>query len=98
MKYVKGRVKVRIVCPKHGVFEQKPEGHLQGQGCPICVNSQSAYHICYFYFKDVMEYMSARMNHFLLKKDFRDYTSKEEVNELYDYMKSEGCLIRAWRN
>jgi len=28
--------KVKIICPKHGEFEQKPRKHLQGQGCPQC--------------------------------------------------------------
>jgi hypothetical protein len=28
--------KVKIVCPEHGIFEQKPNSHLNGSGCPIC--------------------------------------------------------------
>jgi len=28
--------KVKIICPQHGVFEQKLSNHLYGQGCPIC--------------------------------------------------------------
>jgi hypothetical protein len=27
---------VKIVCPKHGIFEQSPHAHLKGQGCPLC--------------------------------------------------------------
>jgi hypothetical protein len=27
---------VKIICPKHGVFEQRPINHLQGCGCPYC--------------------------------------------------------------
>lgn len=27
---------IRIICRKHGVFEQKPSKHLAGQGCPSC--------------------------------------------------------------
>lgn len=34
--YVNNRAKVRIRCKEHGVFEQKPNGHLNGKGCPIC--------------------------------------------------------------
>ncbi len=30
------RIKVEIICPKHGSFMQKPFKHLQGQGCPDC--------------------------------------------------------------
>ena len=31
---------VRIICPKHGEFWQKPGLHIQGYGCPICGGSQ----------------------------------------------------------
>ena len=31
--YKKCDVKVKIICPKHGIFEQKPNDHLQGCGC-----------------------------------------------------------------
>ena len=27
---------VTIICPNHGEFEQTPNSHLQGQGCPYC--------------------------------------------------------------
>lgn len=27
---------VKIVCRTHGEFEQKPNNHLQGAGCPVC--------------------------------------------------------------
>ncbi len=30
-------VKVKIICPKHGAFEQSPSSHLSTKtGCPIC--------------------------------------------------------------
>ena len=28
--------KAKIICKKHGVFEQKPNQHKQGKGCPNC--------------------------------------------------------------
>lgn len=31
--------KVRIVCPKHGIFIQTPQKHITGQGCPKCGGS-----------------------------------------------------------
>ena len=36
-KYVSGN-KVKIVCTKHGVFEQAPSKHLNGSGCNSCGN------------------------------------------------------------
>jgi len=34
--YINSKVKVKIICYKHGVFEQTPDTHLCGSGCPIC--------------------------------------------------------------
>lgn len=38
VEYKGNKVKIKIICPNHGIFEQKPNNHLDGQGCPICVN------------------------------------------------------------
>ena len=32
--------KVCIICSKHGEFLQTPHNHLNGQGCPNCINSK----------------------------------------------------------
>ena len=36
VNYVRVDVKVKIICKKHGIFEQVPNSHLQGVGCPHC--------------------------------------------------------------
>ena len=36
VNYVNTYTKVTIICPIHGDFEQTPNAHLAGQGCPIC--------------------------------------------------------------
>ena len=36
MVYIKSNEKVTIICPIHGEFQQKPNQHLNGQGCPSC--------------------------------------------------------------
>ena len=36
VNYEKALKKVKIICPTHGIFEQKPSNHLLGQGCPKC--------------------------------------------------------------
>lgn len=38
--YVKSSEKVKIICPVHGVFEQTPNKHLAGRGCPGCNKHQ----------------------------------------------------------
>lgn len=36
VKYVNNKTKVEIICPPHGPFDQIPNAHLKGQGCPEC--------------------------------------------------------------
>ena len=36
VEYVNNSTKVCIICPEHGEFQQTPNKHLQGQGCPKC--------------------------------------------------------------
>ena len=36
VSYKGTKIKVRIICPIHGEFLQKPNNHLNGQGCPKC--------------------------------------------------------------
>lgn len=38
-KYVRAKAKIKIECPKHGIFEQMPHYHMRGQGCPSCAAS-----------------------------------------------------------
>lgn len=35
-EYTKAHDKVKIICKLHGVFEQSPDNHLHGKGCPVC--------------------------------------------------------------
>jgi len=34
--YVKSKTKVKIICPIHGIFEQRPNDHLCNYGCVEC--------------------------------------------------------------
>lgn len=36
VNYVGSLIPVRIICPKHGEFEQKPNMHVFGIGCKKC--------------------------------------------------------------
>ena len=38
--YEKCDKKVKIICPKHGTFEQRPSSHLAGKGCQDCNTSK----------------------------------------------------------
>lgn len=41
VEYKTAHDKIKIICPKHGEFEQLPYDHLQGHGCPSCGNTFS---------------------------------------------------------
>lgn len=38
--YISTSHKIKIICKKHGEFEQSTGNHLQGSGCPICKSSK----------------------------------------------------------
>ena len=42
VEYTYSRVKIKIICKDHGIFEQMPNNHLNGQGCPKCGNIKSS--------------------------------------------------------
>lgn len=40
VKYINNHTDIDIICPIHGVFQQTPKNHLNGNGCPICNESK----------------------------------------------------------
>ena len=36
VNYIDSKTKIKIICPEHGIFEQTPNSHLNGNGCPKC--------------------------------------------------------------
>lgn len=45
VEYIHSKKKVKIICKKHGIFEQMPNSHLDGRGCIVCKyeDSKGAY-------------------------------------------------------
>ena len=39
VNYQGNKIKVKIICPVHGIFEQKPNDHLNGKGCKFCAGN-----------------------------------------------------------
>ena len=37
VNYINSKTKVKIICPKHGIFEQQPSNHVYGQRCIWCM-------------------------------------------------------------
>lgn len=40
VNYINAHTKIKIICPEHGIFQQTPNNHLKGTGCPICKKSK----------------------------------------------------------
>lgn len=40
VEYKNAHSKINIICPEHGEFEQTPNNHRLGNGCPICNESK----------------------------------------------------------
>ena len=38
--YKNNKTKVKIICPIHGIFEQRPDNHLTSKGCKKCGDQQ----------------------------------------------------------
>ena len=45
--YVNSKTKVKIKCPIHGIFEQRPDNHLNGSICPLCAKEQKYNSVIY---------------------------------------------------
>lgn len=51
VNYIKHKIKVNIICKEHGIFEQQPNNHLSGQGCPKCKESHGEREIRQFLYE-----------------------------------------------
>lgn len=61
IKEFKGtRLKVKIICSKHGEFNQLANSHLSGAGCPVCNSSQGEQKIKNFLDNNNIEYVSQK--------------------------------------
>lgn len=70
IQYKNSKTKIKIICPVHGVFEQTPEKHMKGHGCPKCCSNHKA---------DTQLFIEkARRVH----GDLYDYSCVEYVNSL----------------
>lgn len=74
--YVNAHTKVKIICPKHGAFEQVARCHLDfGQGCPLCNESKGERLILLFLEKQGIK--------FIRQKKFNDCIDKKQLS--YDF-------------
>lgn len=62
--YINEKLKVEITCPNHGQFEQKPDHHMRGVGCPKCKISKGE--------KKIIEILNNKKISFEFQKIFDD--------------------------
>lgn len=43
VEYTRFDTPVSIICPTHGIFNQRPNRHLYGDGCPSCAREMSGF-------------------------------------------------------
>lgn len=60
--FIDSKTKVKLICPKHGEFEQLPLLHLKGHGCPKCNFSHME--------KNMMAFLDANNIKFTAQKKF----------------------------
>ena len=68
VNYINNKTKVKIICKKHGVFEQKPIHHLNYHGCPICKSSRGE--------NKIYNYLIENNIEFEREKKFKDLGNK----------------------
>ena len=89
VEYTNSRIRIKIICPIHGVFEQVPHDHITGRGCALCgrvgFKSNLPGLLYYIIFKYNDEYY--------FKIGITNRTIKERF-ELYD--RSKIVAVRTW--
>ena len=59
-EYTNSISKINIICPEHGIFKQKANNHLCGDGCPVCNTSKGEKYISSFFNKYNIKYISQK--------------------------------------
>lgn len=73
--YVSAKDKIIITCKEHGNFEQTPNSHLDGQGCPICATGKRQFALRIGLDKFIKE--SEQIHNFKYDYSHADYTNCE---------------------
>jgi very-short-patch-repair endonuclease len=76
VRYINNKTKVKIICKKHGIFEQRPDMHIQlKQGCPKCSGTKKL---------DLNDFILKaneihNHNYDYSKVDYRNYETKIDI-------------------
>ena len=84
VNYKNNKIKVKIICSKHGIFEQTPISHIRGDGCLKCNKSKGNNKIC--------EYLNANNIKYIEEKTFNDCINNRKLPFDF-YLPNENILI-----
>jgi very-short-patch-repair endonuclease len=79
VNYINNHTKVLIICKEHGNFEQQPDSHLRGCGCPYCINKTEF--ILYEYIQ--------LLNYIITKQFKKDWCKNNNTNK---YLPFDFCI------
>jgi hypothetical protein len=72
VEYINNRFHIKIICSKHGLFEQRPAHHLNGVGCPNCLKSSGEQLIENYFNKNLINFkFQYQFNNLKIKKPLR---------------------------
>ena len=69
--FIDTNTKVKIICPIHGEFEQRPRHHYKGAGCQICNESKGE--------RIIRQYLIGNDIQFIPQKRFKDCRDKKPL-------------------
>jgi len=95
IEFVNGNIKIKITCPEHGIFEQRPYDHLNGDKCYKCSNlvrttkdfvekANKVHNNIYSYEKT--DYKKSKINIIITCKIHGDFLQKPN-----DHLSGNGC-------
>ena len=58
--YKNNRIKIKIICPIHNLFEQTPISHMNGSGCPKCKCSKGEKKVENFLIKENIKFIQQK--------------------------------------
>jgi hypothetical protein len=79
MVYKSSKTKICIICPVHGEFWQRPTNHLEGQGCPLCKESNLEKEIAKYLYENKIKYERGFKDKWLGKQHLDFYLPKYNI-------------------
>lgn len=76
VNYINNSTPVEIICSQHGPFKQIPHNHLQGKGCPKCVESKLEESVRQFLEDNSIEFKQYYHTHWLKRQSLDFFLPK----------------------